>query len=248
MPRSYWLTKLKIKFIFLGVVLVMAHQLSAQRVINSQALYWIRYQNQLTFSPKFYWNNEFDNRRFFSPDVQNQFIIHSRLHYHKKKWDVGAGITVSWAYAQKPEEGYDHAVNEIRGVNEVSHEFFLGKLSFQNRLRIDHRFIQQEDDKNVFEESLYILRFRYRAQLKIPVKKNEENITTLAIRVADEIMFNHIENTFDQNRIYVTADFYLSRRFTFELGYIYIYQQRFARDEFFARHVARFTLLHKISW
>jgi len=61
-------------------------------------------------------------------------------------------------------------------------------------------------------------------------------------------MLNHTKNTFDQNRIYVTGDFYLTGNFTFELGYIYIYQQRFGQDEFFERHVARFTLLHKLSW
>jgi hypothetical protein len=236
------------KPLFLFFVLAAGGTVSAQRVVNHQALYWIRYQNQLTFSPIIYWNNEFDNRRFFDPDVQNQFIIHSHLHYKKNMWDVGAGLTASWAYAQKPEQGYDRTVNEMRAVQEVSHELPMGKISFQNRIRLDHRFFQEDQEKSVFEESMYVFRFRYRAQVKIPVKKNNKGLTTIGIRLADEIMLNHTKNTFDQNRIYVTGDFYLTDNFTFELGYIYIYQQRFGQDEFFERHVARFTLLHRLRW
>lgn len=218
----------------------------SQRIVNHQSLYWIRYQNQIAFSRKLYWNTEIDNRRFFDPDVQNQFIIHSHLHYRKNKWDVGTGLTLSWAFAQKPEIGYDHAVNEIRGVMEVSHELPLGKIFFQNRIRLDHRFFQEDAEKSVLEESFYVLRFRYRAQLRIPLKKNEANTTIVTLRVADELMLNHTRNTFDQNRIYLTTDFYISKSITLETGYIYIYQQRFGQNEFFERHVARFTFLHKI--
>src|SRR5688500_19797864 len=112
----------------------------AQRDVTEQSLYWIRYQNQLLFSPKLYWTNEIDNRRFFSPDVQNQLIIHSRLHYKNKRWDFGGGLTLSWISAQKPELGYDHAVGEIRGVVEASYELPMGKIFFQNRIRLDNRF------------------------------------------------------------------------------------------------------------
>jgi hypothetical protein len=247
MRRNYWQTSLK-KLLLLCFSLVAADEASAQRIVNQQALYWIRYQNQLTFSPTVYWNNEFDNRRFIGPDVQNQFIIHSNVHYEKKAWDIGAGVTVSWVYAQKPEQGYDYAVNELRGVQEVSHDLALGKVTFQNRIRLDHRFFEKDRETSVFDESTYVFRFRYRAQLRIPVKKNEEGVTTINIRVADEVMLNHTGNTFDQNRISVTSDFFLSEKFVFELGYIYIYQQRLGQEEFFERHVARFTVLHKLAW
>jgi hypothetical protein len=220
---------------------------NAQRVVNHQALYWLRYQNQLLFSPTLYWNTEIESRRFFNPDVQNQFIIHSHLHYKRNQWDVGIGPTLSWAYAQKPALGYDHAVNEIRGVSEVAFEVPLGKIYFQNRIRLDHRFFQEEIGKSVFEESLYVLRFRYRAQIRIPVKTNIENIPTIYLRLANEVMLNHIRNTFDQNRIYVTSDINISKKITLELAYIYIYQQRVGQDEYFERHVVRFTVLHKIS-
>jgi len=218
-----------------------------QRVVNHQSLYWLRYQNQLIFNPKVYWTNEIDNRRFFSPDVQNQLIIHSRLHYRKKRWDFGGGLTLSWIFAQKPELGYDHAVSEVRGVVEASYEVPVGKTFFQSRVRLDNRFFQEDPEKSVFEESFYVLRFRYRAQLRIPLKVNEENTPLITVRVADEIMFNHTGNTFDQNRIYVSAEFYLTKKLSLEPGYIYIFQQRFKTDEFFERQVVRFSVFHRIA-
>ena len=216
-------------------------------MVNHQSLYWIRYQNQFTFSPSWYWNNEFDNRRFFSPGMQNQFIIHSHLHYKFNRWDVGAGITSSWAYAQKPEVGYEHAIHELRGVTEVSHITKLGKINFQNRLRFDYRFFQESEAHSVFEESIYVFRIRYRAQFTFPIKKLTDDGRGINLRLADEIMLNHEGNTFDQNRIYATMDFLISKKITLETGYIYSYQQRVGQKEFFERHIARFTMLHKIS-
>jgi hypothetical protein len=222
--------------------------LFSQRIVNHQSLYWIRYQNQLTFSPKLYWNNEVDNRRFFEHDVQNQFIFHSRLHYKVNRWDFGGGLTASWIFTQKPENKSTHAAIELRPVIEVSHELFLGSIAFQNRIRLDNRFLEEDPEKSIFDESTYVLRFRYRAQFRIPLRKNEEGASVIQLRVADEIMFNHKENFFDQHRIYVSTDFVLSKFFTLEAGYIYIYQQRFgSEDEYFQRHVARITLLHKIN-
>src|SRR5688572_2017013 len=89
---------------------------------DSHGVHWIRYQNQLNFTPKIFWNNEFDNRRFINPDAQTQFIFHTRLHYKTGRWDYAGGISLSWAYASKPENPVQHAVMEARPVLEVSYE------------------------------------------------------------------------------------------------------------------------------
>jgi hypothetical protein len=218
----------------------------AQRIVNHQSVYWIRYQNQLIFSPAVYWNNEVDNRRFFHPDVQNQFIVHSRLHYKKDRWDFGGGLTGSWVFAQKPENASNNVVTEIRPVIEANYELPLGKFFLQNRVRVDSRFLEEDTERNVLKESLFVWRFRYRLQIRIPLLKNEENIPRATLRIAEEIMFNHIRNTFDQHRIYGTADFYVTKNISVEAGYIYIYQQRFGVNEYFERNVLRFSLLHKV--
>jgi hypothetical protein len=211
-----------------------------------QTLYWIRYQNQLIFSPSLSWNNEIDNRRFINPDVQNQLIFHSRIHYKVKHWDYATGVTVSNAYAQRPENGFKKVTTELRPVAEVSHEFALKKFTIQNRIRVDNRFFEDDEEQSIFESSRFVFRARYRFQLRIPFVDSNGKIIT-GFRFAEEIMINNIENTFDQNRIYGTLDWPLNDKFSLETGYIYIYQQRFGTADFFRRHVLRFSLIHKIT-
>jgi hypothetical protein len=214
--------------------------------VTTQYAYWLRYQLQVPLSPKLLLTSEFDNRRFFDPDVALQFITHQRLHYRTGHWDFVGGLTYSIAFAQKPEEGFDEGISEVRPVIEAGHEFLAGKFFIGNRIRIDDRFIQSDPDQSVFEESVNIVRFRYRLQFRIPLKTDDNQQPTVSLRVADEIMFNNWKNTFDQNRIYATLDFVLSKKFSVETGYIYIYQQRFGRDEFFERHVFRLSLVQRI--
>ena len=217
-----------------------------QSTVYPQALYWIRYQNQLNFSPNFYVINEIDNRRFFNPDVENQLITHSRLHYANRRWNFGAGLTFSWIYAQIPENGYSHSTAEVRPVIEGSYEIPIRKLFFQQRLRIDNRFIEENQDQSVWKDSFYVFRLRYRVQVRIPLKTNSDGAPVIFLRLSDEIMFNNKENTFDQNRIYASTEFSINRNLILETGYIYIYQQRFGTDEFFSRHVVRFSIIHNI--
>jgi len=230
--------------IFFAVMMMSACAFAQET--HTQSLYWLRYQNQLIFSPQVYWTNEFDNRRFIDPDVENQFIMHSRVHYKKGPWDFATGITYSLAYAAIPENGFKEPIDEIRPVIEASYEIPIGKIFLANRVRIDNRFFQEDPDQSVFEESFYVLRFRYRLQLRMPLKVNDNNITTIGLRVADEIMFNNKENTYDQNRVYVAGEFYLNKNFSVECQYILIHQQRYGTEDFFLRNVIRFSILHRV--
>jgi hypothetical protein len=235
-----------LKKVFLLGFLLKVTLAFGQSVVYPQSLYWIRYQNQLNITPEFYWINEIDNRRFFDPHIENQFIMHSRLHYVKDRWNFGAGLTFSWVYAQIPENGFSHSTAEVRPVIEGAYEFPARKVLIQQRVRIDNRFIEENQDQSVWENSFYVFRFRYRLQARIPLKANEDGSTTIWLRLSEEIMLNSEENTFDQNRIYAAAEFVLNKKLMLETGYIFIYQQRFGTEDFFSRHVLRFSIIHNL--
>jgi hypothetical protein len=233
------------RFLF-GLFFLSALTSTAQNNIYRQTQYWLRYQAQLNFSPQLYWTTEADNRRFINPDVQTQLIFHSRLHYKKNAWDFGAGLTLSYAFASRPEVGYKNATTEIRPVAEVSHEFQAKRFVIQNRFRVDNRFFEVNENESIWETSRYVTRLRYRLQFRIPIKKSDDKIK-ITLRIADEIMVNVQENFFDQHRIYASGDFYISKKFSVEAGYIHIYQQRFATEDFFVRHILRLSVMHKID-
>jgi hypothetical protein len=235
-----------LKKYFLFTLLFAGLAATAQEKVHHQTLHWLYYQNQLSFSEHVYWVNILENRRFIHPDAQNQFIVHSRLHYRKGKWDFGAGFAVSSIYNQLPEVKSNNVATEIRPVAEVNHDQPVGKISIQNRIRFDNRFLEANNAQSVFDTSMFVLRFRYRLQAKIPVLKNKEGKSILILRLANEIMLNHKENLFDQNRFHVAFDYVVNKHFTIDAGYIYIYQQRFNRDEFYSRNVIRIGIQHKI--
>jgi len=212
----------------------------------TQSAYWLRYQNQMHLSPHVLWNTEIDNRRFISPDAQLQLIIHSRLHRKLGLFDVGGGMTLSWAYAQRPSNTISHPTFEIRPVLEASYEKPKEKLSIQHRLRLDNRFIEEDRLDGLDQDYEYTARLRYRVQARIPIIKKEKS-GSISARFANEVMVNHRKTFFDQNRIYATLDFTISRALSIEGGYIYIHQQRFGRDEYFHRHVLRFSVLHRMQ-
>jgi hypothetical protein len=225
--------------------MVTAGHVTAQT--HHQNLYWLRYQTQVTLSSKWTLNNDIDYRRFVGPDVENQLIMHSRLHYKTGRWDLASGLTYSIAYAAIPEDGYKDEVHEFRPVVEASYEVPVGRVQLAQRLRFDNRIFQEDPDESLFKESFYVPRLRYRLQARFPLKKNAANETTVSMRLADEFMINGKENLYDQNRIYATVEFVLSKRFNFSSEYIYIYQQRFGREEYFSRNVLRLTLIHKFN-
>lgn len=233
------------KKIILILFLFEVFQAHSQQKVTQQAMYWIRYQNQLKLSSKFYWINEAENRRFFSPDVQNLIIAHSHVHYKRGPWNFGGGLTMSWSYAQIPENGYQYAAFEIRPFAEASNEQKLGKIFLQNRLRIDNRFLQVSKDQGVWEDSYYMMRLRYMLQARVVVRRKDD-IPTISLKFGDEIMLNTKQNLFDQNRIYIATDFVVSRKITLEPSYVYVYQQRLGKDVFFSRHAIRFSVIHKI--
>lgn len=212
---------------------------------RSQNLLWARYQNQLQFSPDVYWNNEVDNRRFIDPDGQHQFIFHSRIHLKKGSWDYATGLTLSWAYGQYPDIPVSHAVLEIRPVAEVSFEHSLRKVLLQHRMRVDNRFIEENKSDDLSGDFRYNARFRYRFQARMLLGSPDQE-RRIGLRFADEFMVNSTENFFDQNRIYLSAEYPLNSKWSAEAGYIYLYQQRFGREEFLSRHVLRLSVLHKI--
>jgi hypothetical protein len=163
-----------------------------------------------------------------------------------KRWNFGAGLTFSWIYAQIPENGYSHSTAEVRPVIEGSYEFPAKKVLIHQRIRIDNRFIEENQDQSVWKDSFYVFRFRYRLQARMPLKTNSNGSPTIFLRMSEEIMFNNKENTFDQNRISASTEFVLNRNFMLETGYIWIYQQRFGTDDFFSRHVVRFSIIHNL--
>jgi len=208
-----------------------------------QKIYWIRYFNQIYFNERLSWINEVDNRRFINPDVQNQLIAHTHLHYLIKNFEPAVGCSFSWIYAQIPEDGYKVVTPEIRPFQELTYHIPLTKkLKFQERVRVDERYIRQVNKAKTELEDGYNFNFRFRFRSQLSYKLNDKYI----FKASDEVMYNDRANTFDQNRIYAATEFVLSKKISVEVGYLHIVQKRASNKGYYSRDIGRLTLYHKI--
>jgi hypothetical protein len=239
-------------FTFSSLFLLFSLGLTAQKTVTNQSLYWLRYYNQLTLNSKLVWHNEIEDRRFFDNNRQHHLIIHSRLHYKfLPNADAAIGFTYSLQSPQDPNATINIVVPEKRIVQEFNLSNPLSKrLTFQQRFRIDERFIHKNNGKELSEGYDFNFRFRYRLQASYILSKAEAKNTT-TLKIADELMVNAgktiIYNQFDQNRIYIGIEQGFGKGVSAELGYLHWYQQRASGNQFFDRDIIRFTLNHKIK-
>jgi hypothetical protein len=226
--------------------------LQAQKTVINQEIIWIRYNNQLRFSPLLNLQTEIEERRFLNYSQRHHFIMHTRLHYRfAPNADVGGGVTYSRQSAQFPNLDDNLVVPEIRFVQEINYTIPLSKrINFQQRFRVDERFIRANDGTELIDGFNFNWRFRFRFQGTFRMNKDESKKNTV-LKVFDEVMFNAgqniVYNQFDQNRIYVGIEQVLSKKFSLELGYLNWYQQTAAGDRFFSRDIIRLTLFHNIN-
>jgi len=237
---------------FLLLVIFLNPAAKAQKTVTHQSLYWVRYNNQLTINKKWTWNNEIDDRRFFENSRQHHLIMHSRLHYKFfQNIDAAFGLTYSLQSPQDPNSINTLVVPELRAFQEINFSnVFSKKFTLQQRLRIDERFIHKNNGKDLLDGYDFNFRFRYRLQANFKISKDKAKDTTV-LKVADELMINAgsniIYNVFDQNRIYIGVQQGISKNISFELGYLYWFQQRVTGNQFFSRNIIRLTLYHKIK-
>jgi Protein of unknown function (DUF2490) len=237
---------------FLLILLLLNTEISAQKKVANQSLYWIRYYNILSISKNWNWHNEIEDRRFFVNNNQHHFITHSRLHYKiNPNTEIGFGLTYSLQSPQEPYSNSDLIIPEIRPVQEIQIVNPLTKrFSMLTRFRIDERFIHKNDGKVLLDNYDFNFRFRYRLQLNYKLNAEGAKFNTI-LKLGDEIMLNAgkniIYNQFDQNRIFVGIEKGISKNLGISADYIHWFQQRASGNQFFKREIIRLTLNHKLK-
>lgn len=218
----------------------------AQKEVIHQSQYWLRYYALVNLNAKLSWHNEIDSRYFFTNSRQALFIAHTRLAY---KLNDRFSVAAALCYArQKPLDAYAPArpaTPEFRPWQEVNfNQRLSARWSLGYRLRTEERFI---DNHPVPFDSDYsfVFRHRYRVQLTCFIKK-----TSLTFRLSEEL-FEIAQNgdlfgRLDQNRMYLSIEKRFDPHFSFEAGYMKVYQPAKIGPRVYDRDNLRLTLYHTI--
>ena len=170
------------------------------------------------------------------------------------KWnsniETGAGFTYISVYTQNPKQDFDFEIPEYRGQQDVTYKFNLKKITLNQRLQVEERFIHNASKTELIDGTTFSWRFRYRLQAEYSFWEKEKQY--LKAIVYDEIMLNAgksiIYNTFDQNRIYAAVQYGINKNISVELGYLKSFQQRPSGVDYFNRDIIRVSIFHKMHW
>ena len=225
----------KITLTFLSV-LIFSLGYSQSLTKYHHNLFWGRIVLSDKISDKLKWEVYLQTRtQNDEEDKQNIFKHHQLtsywlwLHYQVTK-DLRVSVTpfcyfnTISLFPQPPELG-NRGVKEFRWAVQMEHTQKLKYFSYANRYSLEYR-IRDLETEGVFVPNF---RARYRARLEKPLKNDKHPISLI---VYDEIFLEFGEAVkswpakFNQNRLYAGFSYEIMKNVKFNLGYMYLIQER----------------------
>lgn len=216
----------------------------AQKNVETQHLLWTGYSLKLPIAADWKFKQEIENRQYWFPYNQHQFITRSHVERDSSdEFSTAAGFT--YFRQSLPQDPYykDLTVRtELRPQIEMLYKQALNpSLELTNRLWTEFRFFEQNNTRFRFENA----RLRYKLELQYNLTENWR------LKLFNEILLNAgkniVYNVFDQNRAGVSGIYELNNNVSLELGYFNWYQQRATGVDFYNRHIIRFTVHHNLN-
>lgn len=222
------------------------------KVITHQHLIWYGYFNTINWNNKWFLTSEIQERHYYSPAKQHQFLVRSYLHFKlTNSGDISVGYTQFLQSPHNPYSSLNLMVPESRPHFEFNLKNTFDKINFTHRYRAEWRFFKNTNGVELLDGHWNYFRFRYRLGLEIQLHKNENKKQSLYLKISDEIHLNAGKNVgmnvFDQNRIYVGLNLQVNSSLSIECGYMNWFQQGFSGYEFYNRDIMRMIVFHKIN-
>ncbi len=221
-----------------------------EKNIDHQKILWSRYYNLFTLNEKWALNTEFDNRLFLNPTTENLYLIRLQVRYTMNEFvEFGSGFAYFSVATQIPETTQDFTTPEYRGQQDLTWKNTFGKVFFNQRFQIEERFVRNASKTALLSGTTFSWRFRYKIQAEYFLwKKDNQYLKSI---IYDEIFINAgksiVNNTFDQNRMYLGLQYGINPNIALELGYINSFQQRASGMDYFNRDIIRFSFIHKLK-
>jgi hypothetical protein len=221
--------------------------------LEQGGLYWIRYYIEWELSDKLQLDVEAENRRFFTPSRQYQFITRGTLYYlQSDAWNIGLGM----AYSQMHSIWTPVVQPEIRPHQETNYTHDVGRWNFNHRLRIEQRFrgdttrtfiTPEEVDEELEQSYSFNLRYRYEFTADYDIIDKDRKKGHLHAQAFAAIMVRTDEDDiFDTFRYYAGLRYYLTDNLRLELGFMKHIEQEHEFDFQFSYNTLRFTVRHKL--
>lgn len=210
-----------------------------EKDINQQAQFWTSINATSRLSNKWGAMTDFHYRRnHFMKDPNFYFLRAGAVYWVNDNFTIAGGLAHLWL-ATSTENGFDFA-NENRIYQQVQWRQKINKLSYLFRIRNEQRWHEVLNYDGSVNRIRFSNRLRFLFSVTIPVFKDPY---LPAISIADEILIHFgkeiIYNSLDQNRIFVGIKQKISKKVSFDLGYMMVYQQKYSGYQYDMNHTFR---------
>lgn len=172
-------------------------------------------------------------------------LLYRNFHYYEWKGGIGYKIN-SQASAflgagsyQTYDEGGDFVTpkinNELRIWGQFSLKNTLGRAKLEHRYRWENRFALQG----------FLLRFRYRFQVLMPLNRREIRPGTLCLLTWNELFLSNHVPYFQRNRFFAGAFYEFTPRYAMQLGWVN--QFDFSVEDEIGRNFLQISLLFSLK-
>lgn len=236
--------KTKLFFVFTLFALVVKSEETPPRYRHINSV-WLGYFNSTTIGKKWNVNTDIQYRTKDWLENPSQFLVRSGLGY---KINDKVRITLGAAHFRFYLTDV-RTRGEWRPWQELLINDVIGKTKIAHRFRAEQRFNQKTIANKPIDDYNFNWRFRYRIEATHPlIKSGDRGIYLL---LGNEILINAGSNIrynyFDQNRLYAGFNFEQSKRLTYQIEFMHIWQQQSNGITLDKVSIIRFNIFHKIS-
>jgi hypothetical protein len=211
-----------------GLLVVSPGPAHAQqnKEINEQAQFWWSLNSTLRVTDRLGAVADVHVRRTdFMAEPSFYFVRAGFQYWVNEQLTVVAGYAHMWQAPAEPD--WSTWTQEDRIYEQLQYVSKVGKVSLLSRLRNEQRWRDEVVDDRLTGERQFTDRVRFLLSTTVPVSPNP-NVPSLVF--SDEILVQFgasvVNNTFDQNRLFLGIKKTLKPSLSFDLGYMMVYQQK----------------------
>jgi hypothetical protein len=207
--------------------------------VNQQVQTWFSINSTMHFSDRWGLIADFHVRRNnFLSDPSFYFVRAGANYWIRDKFTVAGGYAHLWLAPNNP--GWKSYVNEHRLYQQALLTTQVDRTGLLIRFRNEQRWQQLMANDRPTGEWRFTNRVRYLISFSFPLSRSSNKWALVA---ADEVLLNFgndvLYNTFDQNRIFIGLRNKMSKNWSYDIGYMNVYQQRIAGYLYDMNHTFR---------
>jgi Protein of unknown function (DUF2490) len=244
---------MKRKFLSIVLTLFSTHSVLAQSKITTDVRQiWTGYFNQTRLTDKWgLWadvhlrtkDNYFNNL--------SQGIVRLGLTYYLSD-DVK--LTAGYAFINHfPAENHKNISQpEHRPWQQIQWHSKYPKLKLMQWFRLEERYRRKIKNNDELADGYnFNFRLRYNILSQIPLSKKRFQPKTFSFVLSNEVFVNFgkqiVYNMYDQNRFFAGFHYHVNKHDNLQLGYMNIYQQLAAGNQYRSTHAARVFYFHNLD-